>query len=312
MDWVTCDFCGSDNAALVHLLGDVRLRRPGQFNLVRCNQCGLFYINPRPNWEELKPHYPENYHCFITAIEDQPSAFVRWAQRYGVRRRCNSIIRRKNKGRLLDVGCSTGIFLNEIHRYGNWEVYGIEPIQAAADFVRRRYGIQVYNGFLLDTALPDESFDVVTLWDVLEHTRDPSATLREIYRVLKPGGLVVLKSPDPSSWEARVFGSSWVGFEAPQHLYGFPSSTLVKRLYELGFTKCETITLGSDYTTFTSSLSLWLEARGRTNLSKFFQGLSRSVITRVICAPFFTALRTFGFHSSYIYYAYKPAPIVTK
>ena len=309
MNRVDCDFCGNNDVTLVHVLQDVRLHQPGQYDLVRCNQCGLFYINPQPNWEELKPHYPEDYHCFTVAIDDHPSAFERWAQRYGVRRRCQLIARRKSSGHLLDVGCSTGIFLNEMRRLGNWDVSGVEPVHSAADFVRKRYGIQVYIGFLIDTHLPDALFDVVTLWDVLEHTPNPSATLSEIYRILKPGGLVVLKSPDSSSWEARVFGSSWVGFEAPQHLFGFPSGTLVKRLYELGFTKCERTTLGSDYATFISSLSLWLEARGRSTLSKFFRGLSRSVITRVLFAPLFRILRMLGFRSSCIYYAYKPEPI---
>jgi SAM-dependent methyltransferase len=306
MEQINCNFCGHNESSLIHILRDIRLSLPGEFTLVQCQKCGLLYLNPQPTQSELAQHYPKEYHCFVTAIEDQSSLFVRWAQLYGLRRRCRAITRRKRQGRLLDVGCATGNFLNEMRRQDHWDVAGVEPAASAAEFARQRFGLHIFTGTLLEAAYPDASFDVVTLWDVLEHTSDPKAYLLEIYRILKPTGWIVLKLPDPSSWESKTFGPYWVGYEAPQHLYDFPPLVLERQLATIGFQNIELSRLGGDYATFMTSLGLWLSARGQVYPGRLAKALARTTAARVLSAPLFWALRSIGAGSSRLYFAQKP------
>jgi SAM-dependent methyltransferase len=305
MERVACNFCGADAAAPIHELQDLRQRLPGCFTLVQCGRCGLLYLNPQPSQEELAPHYPKQYHAFTGAIEDQASALVRWARRYGVRRRGRAVTRRQPGGRLLDIGCATGVFLNEMRHHGVWELYGIEPAASAAEFARRRFGLQIFQGTLLDTAYPDDFFDVVTMWDVLEHVADPQAHLREIGRILKPGGWLALKVPDLSSWEARLFGPYWAGHEAPRHLFGFSRYVLTRQLVDLGFEAPETARLGGDYATFMLSAGYWLDAHGGARLAPAVRRLARSSAARVLTAPAFALLRRAGLGSSLTCFARK-------
>lgn len=305
MKQVTCDFCGTATTVVVHTLHDILLQLPGQFTLVQCTGCKLFYLNPRPDWQELAAHYPDHYHPFIGAIEDQPSKLVRWAQRYGVKRRCHAITRRQHSGRLLDIGCATGVFLHEMQQHGAWELQGVEPVASAANFARERFGLPVFQGTLLESNYPDSFFDVVTMWDVLEHVADPHAQLHEIHRILKPGGWVILKVPDPLSWEARLFGASWIGYDAPRHLYGFPRATLIRQLATLGFETMDVVCLAGGYYTFTASLGFWLDARGATRLAQRLHRLSRSTAMRVLTAPAFMVMRWMGQGSSLSYFARK-------
>jgi 2-polyprenyl-3-methyl-5-hydroxy-6-metoxy-1,4-benzoquinol methylase len=306
MEQVNCNFCGSEDSKLIHKLLDNRLGLPGQYNLVRCNRCELLYLNPQPSWDELESHYPKEYHCYIGSIDNQPSKFIRWAQRYGLKRRYQIIARLKSNGNLLDVGCSTGLFLDEVRRHGTWNVSGVEPVAAAAKYARQQLHLPVLIGTLVEAAFPDSYFDVITLWDVLEHTPNPQSILREIYRILRPGGWVVIKAPDPNSVEASIFGPWWVGFEAPQHLFAFPPPVLESKLAELGFEQIESHHLGSDYTPFMVSVSFWLKAIRRLYLGELAGLLAHSTIGRAFGYPLFSVLRPFGFGSSRIYLSRKP------
>ena len=99
---------------------------------------------------------------------------------------------------------------------GDWEVYGVEPREAAAKEARAVSGAEVRVGTIGQAQWPSEHFDVVTLWDVLEHVPDPMATLRETHRVLRPGGIVLARVPNGGSWEARLFGLTWAGSTGTQ------------------------------------------------------------------------------------------------
>lgn len=305
MERVACDFCGENSATLEHTLHDLLLGTAGEFQLVRCNRCGLLYLNPRPTREELQRHYPDNYHPFDHAVGSNPSLFVRWARRYGILRRCRAVIRKRHEGRLLDVGCATGVFLDEMRRQGNWEVYGVEPAALAASYAREHFGLQVFQGTLLDAGYPDDFFDVVTMWDVLEHVPNPRGYLDEIRRILKPGGWLIIKVPDPCSWEARLFGPYWIGYDAPRHLFGFPRHVLSRELASLGFCLKEMQCLGSGFFTFVASLGFWLRAQGWIRLGNQVRYLAGSTMARVFMAPFFVVTRQFGLCSSVTYFARK-------
>ena len=137
------------------------------------------------------------------------------------------------KGASLDVGTAGGSFLAVAQRNG-WEVAGCEPNRWMAEWGKEHYSIDIVPGTIFDMGLEDESFDVVTLWDVIEHTPDPTTVLEECRRVLKPGGLLVVNIPDIGSLVSRLMGRRWV-FLLSIHLYYFTVQTLREMLKKTGF-----------------------------------------------------------------------------
>jgi SAM-dependent methyltransferase len=203
------------------------------FRVVECMQCGWLRQNPRPTEETIEYYYPPDYINFIGAVEDEPRRWRQWDRRYEFLKRRRAIERLKPQGRLLDVGCATGLFLHEMQQAG-WEVAGVEPNSGAAAYAQQRFGLQVHVGTLRQAALPNGSVDVLTLWDVLEHVHAPWADLFEAQRLLTEGGLLVLSLPNLESLERRWFGPLWLGWDLPRHLYFFPRPSIVAALSELG------------------------------------------------------------------------------
>jgi 2-polyprenyl-3-methyl-5-hydroxy-6-metoxy-1,4-benzoquinol methylase len=140
-----------------------------------------------------------------------------------------------SRGRLLDVGCAAGFFLQVGVRNG-WEVYGVEPSVCMADYARLQSGLNVFRGTVKEAGFPAGHFDVVTMWDVLEHMVDPRAELLEIQRVLKPEGLLVLETQNIASWAPKVFGKHWIHYGNDLHLFHFSPTTIIRALTETGFT----------------------------------------------------------------------------
>jgi len=116
---------------------------------------------------------------------------------------------------LLDVGCSSGALLFVAHDLG-FHITGVEPAGKAAD-TARAFGFDVYNGLLQDAHYTDNRFDMVTMFEVVEHLIDPIAVVREVYRILKPGGLLLIGTGNAASWTVRFLGSRWEYFDISRH-----------------------------------------------------------------------------------------------
>ena len=195
--------------------------------LVRCRRCGLQYLDPRVRRDLVLQAYEEGTdETFVSQAEAREASFAPYLP----------IIEklRGGVGRVLDVGTAGGSFLAVAKRRG-WEVLGCEPNRWLCRWAREHYGIDVRPGTVADLGLAGGSMDVVTLWDVLEHTPDPVATLRECRRVLTDGGILVVNVPDSDSLVARLMGRRWV-FLLSVHLYYFTSSSLERMLRSTGFT----------------------------------------------------------------------------
>ena len=235
MKTVNCNFCGQNDTELVNEGPDLLLGKPGRFRLVRCRHCGLIYQNPMLSFAELSAHYPHNYLPYKKTAALPPS-WKRITHNHATRRQCRRVMHHHPQaGRLLDVGCATGLFLQAMRHYG-WQVTGVEPNAEAAAYGRDTLGLDIFVGTLAEVTFPAQAFDVVTLWDVLEHVHDPKATLAEISRLLRPGGLLVVSLPNPTSVEARLFGDYWIGWERPRHLYLFTPALIQCYLERAGFT----------------------------------------------------------------------------
>jgi 2-polyprenyl-3-methyl-5-hydroxy-6-metoxy-1,4-benzoquinol methylase len=229
METAFCALCGSTMAETVLERAD---RFSGErFRLQRCCECGLHYVNPRPDADEIAAYYPEHYEPYQVLAGTRPLAT--WRARQGQQIKRRFVEAHAQTGRLLDVGCATGDFLGHMASHG-WEVQGIEISPRAAQIARERYGIRVHAGRLAEADLPAGSLDVVTLWDVIEHLHDPPAELRRIHSLLAPDGLLVLTIPNLQSWDRRLFGVHWIGWDVPRHLYAFPREPLARMVAEAG------------------------------------------------------------------------------
>lgn len=289
MEKTVCNLCRSDQSEMVYELSDWLLERVGsQFTLVRCKQCGLVYQNPRPLIDEMEEHYPPEYESYQAMPGGGKTSWIaRLAVNYGLNKRIRAITRYKRQGSLLDVGCASGRFIGSLNGKPDWNVAGVE-ISPYASQLARDQGLNVFTGTLEQATFPDNSFDVVTMWDVLEHLHDPGATLREVYRILKADGILVLRLPNADSRDAKLFGPYWSGLDAPRHLYVFGITTLSNLLAKTGFQVQRIRCDFGEYFGFVLSLKYVMMARGMEKSKRERIGrILYHPLTRLFTAPFF-------------------------
>jgi len=283
IEYTPCPLCGSNAPQPVHELADWLYYTDGWHRLVRCTDCGLLYLNPRPTRDAMPRYYPVEYAPFERADTD---AHPRWRnpwRAYGLAKRCRAVMRLVPRGRLLDVGCASGAFLAAMRDTGAWEVIGLERDESAAAWTREQYGITVRNVDVDEAMFDVGAFDAITLWDVLEHLPSPGDTLRRLHPWLRAGGWLVLRVPDGGSLWARLFGRYWAGLDAPRHLVTFDRSTLRRLLAACGYTVKAEWTLSGTHAMAVLSMNAWLRGTGRR---PGWGRLLDNPIAQVLAAPF--------------------------
>jgi SAM-dependent methyltransferase len=290
MEKTVCPLCHSPDYTRYATVNDRLMGIPGQFTLVRCTRCELHYLNPRPTMEELARYYPREYDPFTTQLPDELPFVRRLSVRYGLRKRCRVVQRHKRGGRLLEIGCANGLFLDAMRRVGGWHVQGVEVNESAARYARERLGLDVVTGELADAGFPHDHFDVVAMWDVLEHVHDPEETLRGIHLALKPDGVLVLRLPLLDSWDRRLFGRYWVGWDAPRHLVTFSLRTLRRLLRQTGFRMEQASSISGSYPAFALSVRFWAREHLPPRAQKELRTAMESPFVRVATSPFFYAM----------------------
>ncbi|HEC35768.1 MAG TPA: class I SAM-dependent methyltransferase [Anaerolineae bacterium] len=260
METAGCLF-GHRDAHPVFAVADRLSRTCETFQIMRCRECGLLFLSPRPTLAEIIQYYPyEEYRReFAPAVEDESSWLRRWNRRYSLSKLCRFIERARTGGRLLDVGCGTGNFLAQMRKRGGWEVYGLDINWEAIEYAQRRFHLRVCSGVLEEAQYPSAFFDVVTLWNVLEHLHNPRQTLREVRRILHPDGILALSVPNGGSLDARLFGPYWIGLDPPRHLYTFTRKTLEQLLVQTGFRILQVRHVNGSYHSFVASVQLYIQ-----------------------------------------------------
>ncbi|MBM3358513.1 MAG: class I SAM-dependent methyltransferase [Betaproteobacteria bacterium] len=149
-------------------------------------------------------------------------------------------LRAKPGGRVLDVGCGRGDLVAELTELG-WKAQGIDTDRQALAIARDR-GLEVMEGCLDAQDLAANTYDAVVMSHVIEHLEDPRRTIQECWRVLKPGGTLVLLTPNPESLGHRLFQRDWLHLDPPRHLHLFPTGALSKIVREAGFSRVQSFT----------------------------------------------------------------------
>jgi SAM-dependent methyltransferase len=231
MAHVNCNLCGADDYAVVFRKGEAQLHQ-----IVRCTRCGLMYANPQEEVDVVTLLTDENVPQ-VYIPEEHKEYFHKQQVQLPDNLRALAILNSllPQRGKLLEVGSYCGFFLDEIRRDG-WDAVGLEPFRAAADYSRREFGLSIIDGALPQPQLPDGAFDAIVMLHVIEHMPDPIANLRELRRLLKPGGVLVVETPRFDSLAFKLLGRRERSVSACDgHIYFFTVPTLSKMVEQSGF-----------------------------------------------------------------------------
>ena len=249
-----CLLCGCEGTLLYAGLRDRLFGAPGSWSLMRCPECQLVWLNPQPTSDDVGKFYIQYFTHQKLETPKKALAGLRKRvktsilsssfgyQMEGSNRIMGSVLscigplreivsgrvmwlEAGEKGRLLDIGCGNGQFLDRMRQLG-WEVVGVEPDELAVSVARERYGLEVFQGSLEEAKFPDRHFDAITMNHVIEHVPDPIGLLKECRRVLRPGGKLVVVTPNIKSVGRRMFNGAWLHWDPPRHLFLFSSQAL--------------------------------------------------------------------------------------
>jgi SAM-dependent methyltransferase len=281
-----CCLCGTDDADPVGVGEDFEYRTgPDTFLAVRCRQCGLVFLNPRPADGEAGRIYPDNYHAF--SFDETEFGLIyrvrRWLDAQRLLKWCAGL---PDDAKILDVGCGDGFHLRLLKDFGKptWTLSGVDT-DARAVTAAGRAGLSVQQAKVEDLDPPPGGFNLVLLIMTIEHLADPAAVLRSIRRLLAPGGRVGIITDNVGSPDFTLFGGRhWGGYHFPRHFTLFDKSTLA-RLAESADLRVEKIATAVSPVNWTYSLRNWVDDwRGPRWLVRFLS------LDSILPLAFFTAM----------------------
>jgi SAM-dependent methyltransferase len=234
LETTSCHLCGRTD-------GDVLVDDP-PFRVLRCAGCGLGYTSPRVRADKLPELYSAGYFSSESAGDFGYASYTADAE--GFRRtfalKADVVTRHVRGGRALEIGCAAGFFLDALRSRG-FETHGLEIAEEVLAHARDVLKLPNLRQGPLETYVPpSEPFDLVAMFDVIEHVADPSDALRRIRGMLRPGGHLVLQTQDLSSLARRIMGRKWTHFKQLEHVYHFSAATLRVLLDRAGFDVIET------------------------------------------------------------------------
>lgn len=229
-----CPWCGKPSEKHILHLKDEFLSQE-EFDIFECEHCGLLFTTPRPVPDVIGRYYQSDayYSHQQNKIGFVPRLYE-FVKSFNIKNKVRLAIGGLPQGKLLDIGCGVGDFLCQVKKH-NWEVVGIEPSDDAKNIAATRLGFRPLapNDY---QELPDASFDVITLWHVLEHVDDLKFQTSEIARLMKPNGRLIIALPNYQSFDCQYFKEKWAAWDVPRHLNHFSEDTLQKMIVSSGFT----------------------------------------------------------------------------
>ncbi len=237
LEYRACPNCGQDDSTVVFdsNMGESDLQKGIKTvymlwenthgTYVKCKNCHFMYVNPIEKASKINGDYSK--------MENTDAYIIRGSRLRAAKSQLGLIKKHKSGTTLLDIGCGEGFFLFNAAKHG-YITKGIEISQDAAEYAEREFNLDVEAKPFEELQFPDNYFDVVTLWQVLEHVPYPLIVLKEVHRILKPEGLLVTSTPDIESILAKTFRRKWWNLRR-LHINQFTSKTLADMLKKAGF-----------------------------------------------------------------------------
>ena len=232
---IICPVCDASNAAILMSVTDFSLTRD-LFEIVHCEKCSLNFTYPIPDKDAIAPYY--NFPEYISHTDIKKG----WMNTLYHKVRQRTLKQKTDwvqslftgyKGALLEVGAGTGAFADAMAKKG-WKVTALEPDESSRAIALKNYGINLMPSSALEN-LPAKSFDVITLWHVLEHVHDLKIYIHTFSKLLKHNGRLIIAVPNHTSYDAQFYKNYWAAYDVPRHLYHFSPSSMKFLMKSNGF-----------------------------------------------------------------------------
>ncbi len=220
-----CAVCGNEHLRRLYPVTDSNQGVAGSWDIVACDKCGLGVLSPFPNSDEIANFYRDQFYTGEGQRFRGWMEFLRSGLAYLRGRTLNRLL--PSKGRLLDFGSGAGHFAQAAL---GWRVTALDPYSSVSN--TSQYQI---DGDSLKVNSPDETYDAITLWYVVEHLANPRMIIRELRRITKTGGMLVLAQQDFASIQAKIFGPRWLFLDPPRHLWQFTVGSLSELVRQEGY-----------------------------------------------------------------------------
>lgn len=232
LDKIDCPLCNETRQKLIFRAKDYRLKIIDDvFDVVKCLRCEFIFLNPRPKRSEILNLYSSNFHKSDTSLlfktiepcfDIAEQSTIKMLKEY------------RGNGKTLDVGCGNGRFVASMLKNG-YDAYGLEPNRRAENFASRLFRGRIYYQRLDECGFPQKTFDIITMFQSLEHVYHLQKLLQEVRRILKDNGIFYVCVPNTDFFESRLFGPYYYNLEVPRHLYFFTRKSLTGILSKNGF-----------------------------------------------------------------------------
>jgi len=226
-----CPICGSDKNEKELICKDYSISRE-EFHIVRCTNCQFIFTTPRPSENYIGKYYQSD--AYISHQDNNKGLLNNvyyLIKQKNLKNKLNLINELYQRGQILDIGCGTGSFLH-ICKEDGWNIRGVEPDENARKKAISKTQSQISADLI--SIEGEKSFDIITMWHVLEHIHKLNETIEKIYTLLKESGKLVIAVPNVESYDAKVFKQYWAAYDIPRHLYHFSKETLQKLMQKHG------------------------------------------------------------------------------
>ena len=198
-----------------------------EFTIQECLSCGFRFTNPRPQEFEINSYYDsENYLSHSSQKRGVIPYFYNLIKNISIKKKFNLINNLSSGNSILDIGSGSGEFLNYFNKK-HWQTLGIEPNEYARNYAKSTYSLDIQD----ETHLPnikDNSFDIISMWHVLEHIPYLNERIIQVKRILKDNGIIIIAIPISNSFDAKYYNKFWAAFDLPRHFYHFTQSSFTK------------------------------------------------------------------------------------
>ncbi len=228
----TCPYCKSKAYSVQYSTFDIF---DNYYEIVKCESCQAYFLTPNPSDKVLVQAYDDSYYGG-SDDEEKFEGFIEKGLNYFRKQRAKKVANLSgDKGCVLDIGCGNGQFLEQVRKFNKIEIFGTEMEGGSAKRASRVKDLNLKIGELTKEDYSKENFDVVTMFHVFEHLRNPEEYLNIIDGVLKPNAHLVISFPNIDSWQARFFKGKWLHLDPPRHLFFFRPKDFKFLMKERGY-----------------------------------------------------------------------------